>query len=115
MNLRLPLLAFSMLTLIMFTTAGPALCQRTLYLGLCQELVNTARSYEARANFHHQVSKNLMLQIENQAKLPKNPATIATMDNLFAQYDENRALERKYRELYRKATREADQCMKAAE
>jgi hypothetical protein len=114
MNLRVPIIAFS-LALILVTTAGPAFCQRTLFLGLCQELVNTARSYEARANFHHQVSRTLMVQIENQAKLPKNNVTIATMDNLFAQYDENRALERKYRELYRKTTSEADGCMKGAQ
>jgi hypothetical protein len=114
MNLRVPIIAFS-LALILFTTAGPAYCQRTVFLGLCQELVNTARSYEARANFQHQVCRNLMVQIENQAKLPKNTGTIQTMDNLFAQYDENRALERKYRELYRKASTEADACMKGAQ
>jgi len=56
-----------------------------------------------------------MIKIESYAKLPKNSATILAVDNLFSQYDENRALERKYRELYRKIAAEADGCMKDAE
>jgi hypothetical protein len=104
-------LLFSLLLLI----TGPALGARTMYLGVCHELVSQARSYEARADFHNQVAKALAMQIENVAKLPKNQGTVAQMDNLFNQYDENRVLERKFRELYRSVSAEADQCMKNAE
>jgi hypothetical protein len=91
------------------------LCDRTNYLSVCQELVSTARGYEARANYHAQVSKNLMMQIENYAKLPKNQGTQQALDSLFSQYEENRAMEGKLRALYREATREADRCMRSAE
>ncbi len=105
----------SLLILIAVAATGPAFAQRTMFLGLCQELVNTARSYESRANYHGQVARSLMIQIENQAQAPKNHGTIQAMDNLFSQYDEHRALESKFRELYRKSTAEAEKCMKSVE
>jgi hypothetical protein len=86
-----------------------------MYLGLCQEIVNNARSYEARANYHNQIAKSLMAQIENFAKLPKNSATAQAVDNLFASYEENRAMERKFLDLYRKSSLEADKCMQSAQ
>lgn len=94
---------------------APGQCERTQYLGLCQELVNAARSYEARAAHHNRVAKSLMMQIENVAKLPKNQGTIQVMDSLFNQYEENRALEQKFRQLYREATEESKNCMKSVE
>lgn len=115
MNLRAAatLLAF----LILMTTFGanPAISGRTNFLGVCQELMAQARTYEARAVYHGQVCKALMQQIETVAKQPKNPATIAAIDQYFAQYDENRSLETKFKELYRQATEDAKQCMKSVE
>lgn len=90
-------------------------CDRSQYLSVCQELVSSARGYEARANYHGQVSKNLMMSIENYSKLPKNQGTQQALDSLFTQYEENRAMEGKLRSLFREATREADRCMRNAE
>jgi thiol-disulfide isomerase/thioredoxin len=114
MNLKAAatLLAFLML---MTTLVTPAISGRTNFLSVCQELMNQARTYEARASYHGQVCKALMQQIENVAKQPKNDATIAAIDQYFAQYDENRSLEQKFRELYMQATEDAKQCMKSAD
>lgn len=103
--------------LIMVTTLGtsPAIGGRQQFLGVCQELMNQARNYEARAVYHSQLCKALMQQIENIAKQPKNQAQMAAMDQYFAQYDENRVLESKFRELYRQSTEDAKQCMKSVE
>jgi hypothetical protein len=94
---------------------APGSCDRSMFLSVCQELVSSARGYEARANYHAQVSKNLMMQIENYAKLPKNQGTQQALDSLFAQYEENRAMEGKLKALYRESAREADRCLRNAE
>jgi hypothetical protein len=113
MNLkRASIILFSLFCVL---SSAPAPCERTMYLNLCQEIVNSARSYEARATFHARVAKNVQMQIETMAKLPKDQAQSTAIDNLFTQYDENRVLESKYRELYRQTSDEAKQCMKTAE
>jgi hypothetical protein len=116
MNAKTAFVAFALvIAAALLTPAGPAYCDRTVYLTVCQELVTHARAYEARANFHNQVCKNLMVQIEAFSKLAKNQGTISAIDTLFKQYDENRALETKFRQLFRKSSDEADKCMKTAE
>lgn len=105
---------FALIVLSLVTTL-PADCDRSMYLGVCQELVSTARSYEARSTYHQNIARVLQMQIENMAKLPKNQGTIMAMENLFAQYDQNRALENKFRAMFRQANEEADRCMKSAE
>jgi hypothetical protein len=115
MNAKNAFVAFALIAVAVFAAVGTAHSDRTVYLTVCQELVTHARAYEARANQHNHMCKVLMMQIENHSKLPKNQATIAAIDTLFRQYDENRALESKFRQLYRKASDEADRCMKSAE
>lgn len=105
----------SLMIAIVVAAAGPAPCQSTSMLNVCQELVSSARSYEARAAGHSRIAKALMAQIESMAKLSKSEAQVAAMDNLFAQYDENRALENKFRSLYRQAAEESERCMKASQ
>ncbi len=113
---RKPVL-FSICTLIaLFLAANsPAECDRSMYLGVCQELVSAARSYEARSTYHQNIARSIQMQIEAMAKLPKNQGTIMALENLFAQYDQNRALENKFRALFRQANDEAERCMKSAE
>lgn len=113
MNLRSSIIVFTLLSLSVLCATNPGYCERTWYLSVCQELVSSARAYEARAEAHNKIARSFMLQIENMAQLPKNQGTIAAMDNLFAQYDQNRKMEHKFRELYRQATEEAKQCMKS--
>ncbi|MBI5248375.1 MAG: hypothetical protein HY912_02675 [Desulfomonile tiedjei] len=115
MNLKAA--ATLVILLILMTTlgAGPASSGRTNVLVVCQELLGQARTYEARATYHGQVCKALMQQIENMAKQPKTPGTSAAIDQYFAQYDENRSLENKFRELFRQATEDSRQCMKTVE
>jgi len=115
MNLKSAFTIVAMLSLLLVGVAGPALSEKTMYLNVCQELVNQARVYEARAVYHNKTARAFMMHIENQAKLPKNQGTIAAMENLFSQYDQNRELENKFRELYRQASEEAKRCMKSAE
>ena len=115
MRLKSFIIAFTLMSLLMTLSVTIGYCERTMYLNLCQELVNTARSYESRANYHSRVAKNIMSQIEAQAKLEKNAATIQTMDTLFAQYDEHRAVESQLRALYRKWADEADKCMQSVQ
>lgn len=115
MSLKQSLIIATALCALLIAATGPAFAERTMYLNVCQELVNQARSYEARAAAHGRIAKSLMSQIESLAKLPKNQGTMAAMDNLFAQYDENRALESKFRGLYKQATSESEQCMKSAD
>jgi len=112
MNLKSAIIAVALAALFLTATGNIAYCERTLYLSACQELVSMARSYQARAEAHNRIAKSYTMQIENLAKFPKNQGTIAAMDNFFSQYDENRKLESKYRELYRQATEEAKGCMK---
>ncbi len=116
MNLKSLFIVLTLFSVLLILPAGPAFSEeRTMYLSVCQELVNQARNYEARAVAHSRIAKGFMNQIENLAKLPKNQGTIQAMDNLFSQYDQNRELERKFRELYRKSSDEAKQCMKSVE
>jgi len=112
MNPKPLIIAVTICSLLLILAAGPAYPDRTLYLTVCQELVNQARAYEARASFHNNVAKAYQMQIENLAKMPKNQVTISQMDSLFSQYDQNRLLEIKFRELYRQGSEEADRCMK---
>ncbi len=100
---------------IIFTAPGLSLADNPMMMGLCQELVNNARSYEQRAAGHAITAKNIMAQIEAVAKQEKTEQTMAAMDTYFKQYDQHRAMERKYRELYKKATEEAKHCMKSLE
>ncbi len=111
MKAKTSLIILAVAALLTIAAIGPAYSDRTAYLVVCQELVNRARAYEARANQANQTAKGLMAQIENLAKYPKNQSTVSGMDTLFAQYDENRAMEQKFRELYRQAQDEAKQCM----
>ncbi len=111
MNAKTPVIILALVVLMVISATGPAYSDRSAYLTVCQELVNRARAYEARANQANQVAKALMSQIESLAKYPKNQGTSNGMDALFAQYDENRAMEQKFRELYRQAQDEAKQCM----
>jgi hypothetical protein len=112
MNLKPLIIPIAFFSLMLILAAGPAAADRTLYLTVCQELVNQARAYEARASFHNSVAKGYQMQIENLSKMPKNQGTISQMDILFSQYDQNRLLEIKFRELYRQSSDEADRCMK---
>ncbi len=115
MNSKAPAIILALVALMVISATGPAYGDRTTYLVVCQEIVNRARAYEARANQANQVAKALMAQIENLAKYPKNQSTVSGMDSLFSQYDENRAMEQKFRELYRQAQDEAKQCMQQAQ
>jgi hypothetical protein len=112
MNLRSVLIIFSVVSMSLILNTESVQCQSGSALNVCQELVSSARSYEARATYHSQIAKSLQMQIENVSKLPKNQSTVLTMDQLFAQYDENRALESKFRDMSRKATDDAKGCMK---
>jgi hypothetical protein len=114
MSLRTVFAIVTFLSLLVIAGTGPAYCQSAGVLNVCQELVSSARSYEARSTAHGRIAKSLMAQIESMAKLPKNDGTIAAMESLFSQYDENRALENKFRTLYRQATDESDRCLKSA-
>lgn len=116
MNLKSTFIVLTLLSVLLISFAGPAFSEeRTMYLSVCQELVNQARAYEARAVAHSRIAKGFMNQIENLAKVNKTQGTIQAMENLFSLYDQNRELERKFRELYRKASDEAKQCMKSVE
>ncbi len=115
MNLGRLVLAFSIVALSAAFLSGPAFAERTMFLNLCQELVNQARAYESRANYHKNSAKIIMMQIESQSRMSQNQATMQMIDTLFSQYDEHRALERKCRDLYRRIAEEADKCMQSAE
>jgi hypothetical protein len=114
MNLKRACIAISFL-IIISAGAQTALCENGMYLNLCQELVNSARSYEARASYHGRMAKTIQMQIEGMARLPKSDLTSQQIDTFFSQYDENRVMEAKYRELFRQANEEAKKCMKSAE
>jgi|GEM_PF-625816 len=113
MNLKSLVLSLAIVSLLLFaaTTPVPAV-ERTMYLNVCQELVSQARSYEARATQHNNIAKGFQMQIENLAKMPKTQSTVSAMDSFFSQYDQNRLLEIKFRELYRQTSDEAERCMK---
>ncbi|MGO9568165.1 MAG: hypothetical protein ACLP5H_11540 [Desulfomonilaceae bacterium] len=115
MNLKFALIVLAILSLLLLSATGPVHCQRTLSLTVCQELVNSARGYEARSAYHNRVAKALTVQIQTMAKQPSNAGTVSAMDNLFAQYDENRAMEQKFLDLYRQVSDEANNCMKSVQ
>ncbi|MBM4326273.1 MAG: hypothetical protein FJ118_03830 [Deltaproteobacteria bacterium] len=115
MKFRTSSVLIALVAIALIGLVGNAHASRTWYLALCQELVNNARAYEARADAHNRQAQGLMVQIEQMARLPKNQGTMSGMDKLFSMYDENRAMEAKYRQLYRKSTEEADKCMKGVE
>ena len=83
MNLKFALIVLAIVSSLLFSATGPVHCERTLSLTVCQELVNSARGYEARSSYHNRVAKAFMMQIENMAKQPKNQGTVAAMDSLF--------------------------------
>jgi hypothetical protein len=112
MNLKSGLLIIA-LCLLAVSPAIPN--DRGSYLNVCQELVSSARTYEARSAHHSRVAKQLQSQIENLSRMPRNDSTGQVIDNLFAQYDENRQLESKFRDLFRQSSDEAKKCMKSAE
>ncbi len=115
MGLKRKLLLLVLLSIALLYTAGTAFGGQTMVLGVCQELVNMARGYEARAAQHAAIAKSLMVQIENSASRTRSTSTSGTVDNLFEQYDQHRQMEKKLRELYRRVSEEAEKCMKAAE
>ena len=115
MNRKFALVFIALFSLTLIFTGPPAFSENTMLLGLCQELVNQARSYEARATGHSRTAKNIMVQIENTAQWPKNQGTSDALDNLFSQYDQHRAMELKYRDLYQRAADEAKKCMKSVQ
>lgn len=115
MNLKSSCVISTLVAILITLAAGPVDCDSTMYLSVCQELVNTARSYEARANSHSNIAKAYQMQIQNLATMPKNQGTISAMDSLFSQYDQNRTMENKFRLMFRQATDEADKCMRSAQ
>ena len=112
MKPKIALVFLALITVLLMGT-NTAFSERAMYLSVCQELVSTARAYEARAEAHNRLAKAYMLQIQNLAKFPNNQGTSAAMDTLFSQYDQNRKLESKFRELYRETTDRANNCMKS--
>jgi len=115
MNLKFALVVLAIVFSLLFSATGPVHCERTLSLTVCQELVNSARGYEARSAYHNRVAKALMMQIQTMAKQPSNPGTVSAIDSLFGQYDENRVMEKKFIELYRQVSDEANNCMKSVQ
>lgn len=113
MNLRSAAIFLIILTCVL--NSVPVFAERTMYLNVCQELVNSARAYEARATFHARTAKNIQAQIETYSRMPKDSNISQMIDTLFAQDHENRVLETKFRDLYRQTSEEAKKCMKSAE
>ncbi len=114
MNLKCAFISLGAVSLFLMSSL-PGMCQRSTYLNVCQELVSSARQYEERAAQHNMAAKNIQMQIENMAKLSKNPGTSSVMDMLWNQYNQQRVLESKFRELFRQANEQANNCMKSAE
>ncbi len=86
MNLKFAIVVLLTVSFMLLSATAPVYCERTLSLTVCQELVNSARSYEARSTYHNQAAKAYMAQIQSFAKQPTNQNTSAVMDNLFTQY-----------------------------
>ncbi len=103
----------ALMSILLITGPGQVFSDSGMALNVCQELVNNARAYENRATWHNRVCKNLMQQIENMSKLPKNAGTSQALDSLFQQYDQNREMENKLRLLFRQTSEEAERCMKS--
>ena len=112
MSMKKNTVLFTLVAALALCVAVPANSGRSQFLGLCQELINQARSYENRATHHANQARNLTMRIEQMGSREKNAQTAAEVDRLFEQYDEHRAMERKLRELFRKLSQEADKCMK---
>ncbi len=100
-------------SILLITGPGQVFSDSGMALNMCQELVNNARNYESRATWHNRVCKNLMQQIENMSKQPKNSGTSQALETLFQQYDQNREMENKFRQLFRQTSEEAERCMKS--
>lgn len=115
MNLKFALIISVIFSSMLFPATGPVHCASTLSLTVCQELVNSARSYEARSAYHNNVAKALMIQIQTMSKQPSNAGTVSAIDNLFTQYDENRVMQQKFMDLYRQVSDEANNCMKSVQ
>jgi hypothetical protein len=115
MNLKFALIVLAIVSALLLSVTAPVHCDRTLSLTLCQELLASARNYEARSAYHNRVAKALMLQIQALAKQASNAGTSSAMDSLFSQYDQNRVLEQKFLDLYRQVSDEANNCMKSAQ
>jgi hypothetical protein len=115
MSLRTVFVITALLSFFLVAGTGPAYCQGGAVLNVCQELVNSARSYEARATAHGRIAKALSAQIQSMSRQAKSEGTMAAIESLFQQYDDNRALENKFRTLYRQATEESERCMKSAQ
>jgi hypothetical protein len=115
MNLKSAFTVSVLVAILTFLATTRVDCDSSMPLAVCQELVSTARSYEARATFHNNVAKSLQTQITSLATFPKNQGTISAMDTLFSQYDTNRTMESKFRALYQQTTDAANACMKSAQ
>ena len=112
MSVKKNIVLFIFISVLALFMVVPANSGRTRFLGLCQELVNQARSYENRATFHATQARQLTVRIEQLGATRKNAQSSAEIDRLFEEYDEHRAMERKLKELFRKLSEEADKCMK---
>ncbi len=100
------------LMLLALPTTNTVYSDSTMALNVCQELVNTARSYQSRATWHTSVAQGLQQQIQTMAKQPQTPGTTQIMDNLFQQYDQNRQMATQMTQLYHQYSDQAQQCMK---
>jgi hypothetical protein len=115
MNLKSSYIVLALTVLLLISVSGPGPCQGQQVVTVCQELVNLAATYDARASYHRSVAKAYTVHIESLAKLTKTQATVQAMDNFFNLYDQNRALESKFKDLYRQTSEEAKRCMKSVE
>lgn len=111
--IRSVFVVFALLSILSVSGPGQVFSDSGMALNVCQELVNNARAYENRATWHNRVCKNLMQQIETMSKSPQNPGTSQALETLFQQYDQNREMENKLRQLFRQTSEEAERCMKS--
>ena len=74
----------ALISILFVTGPGQVFSDSGMALNMCQELVNNARNYESRATWHNRVCKNLMQQIENMSKQPKNSGTSQALETLFS-------------------------------
>lgn len=111
--IRSVFVALTLMSILLITGPGQVFSDSGMALNVCQELMNNARNFENRATWHNRVCKNLMQQIENMSKAPKNPGTSQALETLFQQYDQNREMENKLRLLFRQTSEEAERCMKS--
>jgi len=115
MNIKSVVIIVAFVSLVVALTGTPGKCEGLQVLSVCQELVNQAASYEARASYHRQIARSYQTHIENLAKLPSSQVTSQALSTYFDQYDQNRALENKFKDLYRQASDQAKKCMKSVD